>query len=525
MATVTERFSDAESFTALLTRIGVSQRQRDRLIEDDFETMEELVEHFQFSSGSEIESYLLGINKTFGNASQADRRVYFSPVMIGRIVGTILYFCHGLYTFHTIPDINEIDLERAVELSYNYHQGRRLKNDDDSDDEDLDTSLPKLKGAGNWITFREKLAIKLSHLKSRRGFSLSYLLDETERLVKVINSAYIEADSINVDSPEGFQQGAIHFGSAYKTDNKKLWSILESSLINTNPYNLIASCRASKNGRKAFFALKQFYEGENFIQKMQESAMNSIMHVNYKGEFKNFKFEDYINVHLNAHKKLHEIGYNNKLGMDESTKIHHFKSNILPTADLENAITLARSKETADFSTYATFLSTEVDSKNSRKKQISRTAKDRNVSGTSTKQNKNKKQKMNNRNSVMTAFVNGKKVEGKRYPKEEWNAFNSEQKKKIIYLRKETNRRKSDPNHNLQVSMQNTIQESMNSVSHAIVAGIQRANQEDDHTIASQATQITTDETNPNQAQLSRAQAGTVGNFLHNARSLPNRRP
>lgn len=116
MATVIERFSDADSFTALLTRVGLSQRQRDRLIEDDFQTMEELVEHFQFSSGSEIESYLSGINKTFGNASQADRRVYFSPVMIGRIVGTILYFCHGLYTFHTIPDINEIDLERAVEF-------------------------------------------------------------------------------------------------------------------------------------------------------------------------------------------------------------------------------------------------------------------------------------------------------------------------------------------------------------------------------------------------------------------------
>ena len=76
--------------------------------------------------------------------------------------------------------------------------------------------------------------------------------------------------------------------------------------------------------------------------------------------------------------------------MDESTKIHHFKSNILPQADLENAIALARSKETTDFSTYATFLSTEVDFKNSRKKQITRTAKDRNVSGTTTKQKKNK---------------------------------------------------------------------------------------------------------------------------------------
>ena len=46
MATVTERFSDAGHFTAFLVRIGLSESQRDRLIEDDFETMEELVEHF-----------------------------------------------------------------------------------------------------------------------------------------------------------------------------------------------------------------------------------------------------------------------------------------------------------------------------------------------------------------------------------------------------------------------------------------------------------------------------------------------
>ena len=521
MATITERFSDADQFTAFLMRIGLSEAQRKRLIEDDFETMEELVEHFQFSTGSEIEAYLIGINKTFGNASQADRRVYFSPVIIGRIIGAILYFCHGLYTFHTIPDISEIDLERAVELSYNYHQGRRPKNDDDSDDEDLDTSLPTLKGAGNWITFREKLIIKLSHLKSRRGFPLTYLVDETERQVKSINSNYIEMDNIDIDSPEIFQQSAVHFGSAYKSDNKKLWSILESSLVNTNPYNLIASCKISKNGRKAFFALKQFFEGENFVQKMQESAMNSIMHVTYKGEFKNFKFEDYINVHLSAHKKLQEIGYNNNLGMDESTKIHHFKSNILPQADLENAITLARSKETADFTTYATFLSTEVDFKNSRKRQISRTAKDRNVSSTTTKQKKNKKQKTVDLGPVITAYVGGKKLEGRRYPKEEWNKFSNEQKKKIRSLIKERKTRKNNPNHNLQVSMQNTIQESMNSVSNAIVAGIQRANAEDDQTLA---TQITSDVTNPNQGQQPLAQAGTVGNFLHNARSLPNRR-
>ena len=45
MATITERYSDADCFTAFLTRIELSESQRDRLIQDDFETMEELLSY------------------------------------------------------------------------------------------------------------------------------------------------------------------------------------------------------------------------------------------------------------------------------------------------------------------------------------------------------------------------------------------------------------------------------------------------------------------------------------------------
>ena len=136
-----------------------------------------------------------------------------------------------------------------------------------------------------------------------------------------------------------------------------------------------------------------------------------------------------------------------------------------------------------------------MDFQNSRKKQISRPAKDRNVSGATAKQKKNKNQKTDDFGPVIT-YVGGKKVEGRRYPKEEWNKFSNEQRKKIRSLLRERKRRKNDPNHNLQVFMQNTIQESINSVSNTIVAGIKRASTEDDQTIA---THVSTDVTNSNQ--------------------------
>ena len=95
-----------------------------------------------------------------------------------------------------------------------------------------------------------------------------------------------------------------------------MWSLLESNLVNTNPYNHITAYKARRDGKRAWKALSSFHEGENFIQKTQDEAMSILSSTYYKGEARNFGFEDYINKYLNAHKKLSEVGYNNGLGMD-----------------------------------------------------------------------------------------------------------------------------------------------------------------------------------------------------------------
>ena len=48
--------------------------------------------------------------------------------------------------------------------------------------------------------------------------------------------------------------------------------------------------------------------------------MGVISNTYYKGETRNFKVEDYDDVHLSAHKKLNEANYNDSNGIDEVTK-------------------------------------------------------------------------------------------------------------------------------------------------------------------------------------------------------------
>ena len=46
-----------------------------------------------------------------------------------------------------------------------------------------------------------------------------------------------------------------------------------------------------------------------------------------------------MNVHIKVHKQLLDIKYNRGLGLDDATKIVHFKAGIQPAADLETVIT------------------------------------------------------------------------------------------------------------------------------------------------------------------------------------------
>ena len=99
--------------------------------------------------------------------------------------------------------------------------------------------------------------------------------------------------------------------------------------------------------------------------------MDKLKNTFYTGDTKHLKLENYLNVHVRAHKNLLDIKYNRGFGLDDATKINHFKAGIQPSAVLETAITLARPYESQSFRNYTTFLGTEVDSKNTRKKQTS----------------------------------------------------------------------------------------------------------------------------------------------------------
>ena len=122
--------------------------------------------------------------------------------------------------------------------------------------------------------------------------------------------------------------------------------------------------------------------------------------------------------------------------MDESTKIHNFKQNISPSADLETALAIGRSKEKESFSAYYTFLSTEVDYKVSRKKQVIKSGNDRNVSAVESSDNRSAKNKPA-LGPMLYKTCDGKKLESKLYSKQEFSRMSKKQRAVVVKLNRQ----------------------------------------------------------------------------------------
>ena len=217
-------------------------------------------------------------------------RVYYDPVIINRLCGCLTYFLQCLYSFHIIPDIELINVATSGNLGSfwtKFNADKKIKTY--KSDDDTNSNLPKLKGASSWISFRDIFTHKLRDTFISRGFSLAYLVDTSLRQVTHGNATLLEIDIIDLEEENVFKPKSIHFGSSYCADNKRLWNMIEAELLNSDPYNMIAQFFRTKDGRKAWIALKSHYEGEDYVQQISEEAMSKLKTVHYRGENRNFK--------------------------------------------------------------------------------------------------------------------------------------------------------------------------------------------------------------------------------------------
>lgn len=504
---VCELYVNEEAFRYIMHQyIGIASEQcRTKIVNDGFGCMKDIIQHHP-NDVEAVKTYLTGLNKTFASSSDTTLRVYYSPVVINRFAGIIHLYNQAVNTFHTIPDPSFLTRAKADELSNQYNSFRKWAK---NETEEVEVEIPKLTGSSNWVDFRDKFKMKLSLTIGNRGFPLEYVIDETDRPVSHANAALVEADDeLDLSAEDTFVVKPTLFGKPFKMDNAQVWQILKSQLLGTPVYNHISSCDGSANGRKAYLALKEFYQGEDFQAQMKDAAFQKLTSTFYRGDNARFTFEKYISVHKEAHKMLEDSDYNNGARLDNATKCHHFVSGIKEQAGLEYALSNVRcNPQYRDFVNLISFLSAEVDHRNIRKQQLKGSRdKDRNVSGT---ERKGKGKSSNKNKNFLSRTVEGKVVYGKRYSRQEFKSLSESQKKVVKQLCTESRKSKKSSSDTGPVS--SVTIDDMISVGDAIVAGVMNAASAESES----AEEKKSDSSNTSKRK---APAGGVGNFIANRR-------
>jgi hypothetical protein len=226
-----------------MTNVGVPERVREIMVSDGIDKLSTLVELYKQDIDS-FETYLKGINKTYHNTNP---HIRILPLIMGRLVGILFVYAVSVDILHHIHDPINITQQMSQDYGTNYRRYRSFKS---SDTDDNDVKLPKLDGHKNWIMFQDQMENKLSQMDGSKYLSLSYVIDRTPRIATSMRSMMVEVPTIDMSDLSIFKSYAVHFGPTFKRDNALVWSVIETALLSTQPYNIIDTCDSSKNGRK-----------------------------------------------------------------------------------------------------------------------------------------------------------------------------------------------------------------------------------------------------------------------------------
>jgi len=507
----------------MLARIGVTRGAINHLLSDDLDTMEVLVTQYK-DDINDFHSYLKATNKSLLNANPPVR---FSPVVMDRILAVVHHYIQSVTCFHTIPDINLINRQEAMRMIDPYRLYCQFKDDDV--DEEILIDLPDLKGHENWITFRDKFLSNLMNTPGSNGTPLLYTVDQNARTITRANQALVEVDRISLESWDFYHENMVHFGTHYKRDNAKVWQLLKKSLLGTQPYHHIDHCARAENGRRAWEALRAYYEGEDNVNKTIQECLTRVRTMYYKGETPRFNFERFIDKQKECYKLLRDVGYNNGLGVDDASKCSNLKQMILPEAQLETALSMARTQGlfNGPFDDLIHFLKAEIDEITLRRSQL-RANRSHRVSSVSTSRTSNgrnnrgrggrgrgRQQNYGNRNrNILTRMVDGRQVHSGNYTPEEYRRLTPSQREAVKALRR-------------QARLQATEQANQNrNERRSIVSGVTVAPETtSDTTGGNSVMSPLTQSSSAANASANAAPAGSVGSYLGSRRSHHTQSP
>ena len=308
----------------------------------------------------------------------------------------------------------EVDVASYTEKYLEYNAQKEAAKDEDPSKPDA------LKKLTNWALWNESFQNYLRQILGAAKIPLAYLTREeveTEEEIDPKNYA---------SSLEYLNDATIFSGRHYDLDNPRFYRELKSFVINGEGWSYIKRFERQQDGRSAYLALKSQCEGTGPKITRKNRAYASIANATYSGQRRQYKFQDYINVHQAAHNEILDCDPTEAVA--ESKKVADFLKGITdPKLESAVSVVLGDTKLLNDFQACQQYLSTTVENRATLEK-----SKERNISGVKSEEAGQKKAKAKK-------LPKNFKLENKYYPPGVYRLLSDDQRKQLKKWQEEKN--------------------------------------------------------------------------------------
>ena len=111
------------------------------------------------------------------------------------------------------------------------------------------------------------------------------------------------------------------FVQAYKDDNVRVFELIASMTRDKDCWTYVQKASRTRDGRMAFYGLKNHYLGTNNVDNMASKAENKLKNTTYTGEQRRWNFEKYVKIHVDQHDILEGLTRHGYAGIDPRSKV------------------------------------------------------------------------------------------------------------------------------------------------------------------------------------------------------------
>jgi hypothetical protein len=283
------------AFNQALTRIGFNVDTTERMIDEGFDTLETLSELEE----SDIDNMMKNVWET-GRAqgTNAQGNVTF-PFLLTKRLKAMRFWAAKLRRTGRLLNNAGLFAGQVIQNALAQYSIEVLRGEL-TEEETIDK--PKeFSDMMKWEVFWEQWKTYTGHLRGAAKCPLSYVFRDHVQVDYALHLfTFVDHDSRLIATTE-LQ------GPWYELDNHRIYDEFKALVLKGPGWSFIKAFDRTRNGREAVLTLRRQCKGTSAIQSRKAAAYAKIASARYSGHKKTFTFDNYVEMHQNAHNTLSEL--------------------------------------------------------------------------------------------------------------------------------------------------------------------------------------------------------------------------